>query len=421
MKKVRLDNRYRKFFLPMLLILSLTFPIFIMPFPEALNADAASTLMLKPNANGKYSQFIESGGPTVTMIWSDQFEDGDFPTPLLPYNSVSTLSILNVQSEIVHTGNYAMYSKSSGRSQAFAVGLSSFPNLNTLAMRLYVYFKTIPAAKSSYIRFLDLRTGSGIGNELFAVGIERDSSGNLFWFLHYLNGTTYYNAASSTPSVATGKWYCVELDGVANASSGEANLYVDSIEVISEKGISTGKAAFNGYQVGVGPITSTPPQPAEWAGANYVDLYIDDIILAASGPIGPEDRPALVNDSNDLTGFLVIKNTMEKETFKLDNTAQNGTIISVTAYMRVTCANSSDTAVFVWRTHSKDYETTHPFALSAGSFTQCNETKTVNPNTGKAWTWDEVNALEIGSRALRNGWVVFFSEYWIVVTYIPTS
>jgi hypothetical protein len=45
-------------------------------------------------------------------------------------------------------------------------------------------------------------------------------------------------------------------------------------------------------------------------------------------------------------------------------------------------------AVIVWRTHSTDYESSAT-TVSRTAFTDYSETRTVNPYTGQAWTWDE--------------------------------
>jgi hypothetical protein len=78
-------------------------------------------------------------------------------------------------------------------------------------------------------------------------------------------------------------------------------------------------------------------------------------------------------------------------------------------------------AVIVWRTHSTDYESSAT-TVSRTAFTDYSETRTVNPYTGQAWTWDEVNNLEIGARATQLGSAdtIQVSEFWIIVDYTPS-
>jgi hypothetical protein len=111
--------------------------------------------------------------------------------------------------------------------------------------------------------------------------------------------------------------------------------------------------------------------------------------------------------------------TSRKETENLADTSQTGTINSVTAYIRAKATGSGDEqAVILWRTYSTDYESS-PVTISTTAFTDYSETRTTNPNTGASWTWTEVNALEIGSRAssLASGETIQVSEYWIDVEY----
>ena len=77
-------------------------------------------------------------------------------------------------------------------------------------------------------------------------------------------------------------------------------------------------------------------------------------------------------------------------------------------------------AVILWRTYDTDYESSAR-TVSRAAFTNYSETRATNPNTGSAWTWSEVNALQIGSRAstLEAGETIQCAEYWIVVDYSP--
>jgi hypothetical protein len=75
-------------------------------------------------------------------------------------------------------------------------------------------------------------------------------------------------------------------------------------------------------------------------------------------------------------------------------------------------------AVIIWTTYSTDYESS-AITISRTAFTDYSEVRTTNPNSGQAWTWSEVNALEIGSRAstLASDETIQVSEFWIVVDY----
>jgi hypothetical protein len=73
----------------------------------------------------------------------------------------------------------------------------------------------------------------------------------------------------------------------------------------------------------------------------------------------------------------------------------------------------------LWRTHDTDYESDD--IAPTDVFADYCETRTVNPYTGSAWTWDEVNNLQIGARAsaLTGDDNIKVSEFWVEVVYTP--
>ena len=89
-----------------------------------------------------------------------------------------------------------------------------------------------------------------------------------------------------------------------------------------------------------------------------------------------------------------------------------------TGVLKPVGSNPEEKAVIFWRTHDTDYESS-AITISRTAFTDYSETRATNPNTGSAWTWDEINALQIGSRAsvLGSTETIQVSEFWIVVDY----
>jgi hypothetical protein len=73
----------------------------------------------------------------------------------------------------------------------------------------------------------------------------------------------------------------------------------------------------------------------------------------------------------------------------------------------------------LWRTHDTDYESDD--ITPTDVFADYYETRTVNPYTGSAWTWDEVNNLQVGARAsaLTGDDNIKVSEFWVEVVYTP--
>jgi len=89
-----------------------------------------------------------------------------------------------------------------------------------------------------------------------------------------------------------------------------------------------------------------------------------------------------------------------------------------TGALKPASSNPVEQTVILWRTYSTDYENSAT-TISRTAFTDYSQTRTTNPNTGQTWTWNEVNALEIGSRASTLGTTetIQVSEFWIVVDY----
>jgi hypothetical protein len=89
-----------------------------------------------------------------------------------------------------------------------------------------------------------------------------------------------------------------------------------------------------------------------------------------------------------------------------------------TGALKPTGTNPVEQASILWRTYDTDYESS-AIEISRIEFTNYFETRSINPNTAKAWTWDEINTLEIGVRAstLGESETIKVSEFWVEVNY----
>jgi len=136
-------------------------------------------------------------------------------------------------------------------------------------------------------------------------------------------------------------------------------------------------------------------------------------------------HPVATSDQSN-TSYVYALNTSSKETENLTDTAQTGTINQVTAYMRAKApfgGGTAEGANILWRTYNTDYESV-AFIISRIAFTDYSQTRQNNPNTNLAWTWTEVNALQVGARAsgvLEFEEEIDVSEFWIVVDYTPAG
>ena len=116
------------------------------------------------------------------------------------------------------------------------------------------------------------------------------------------------------------------------------------------------------------------------------------------------------------------------DTFEMENhTTETGTITKVTIYERLGKSGiCNGTANILLLTHGTlyEYETSTNLPDGWGLFTK---EFTTNPNTSAAWTWDEIDAMEIGIKlkskcngsdpCLRS----YCDQIYVVVTYLAPS
>ncbi|GAI53198.1 unnamed protein product, partial [marine sediment metagenome] len=123
-------------------------------------------------------------------------------------------------------------------------------------------------------------------------------------------------------------------------------------------------------------------------------------------PVGEVSNYLCVDEEvadDDSTYVETSGGATEIDTYNIpDHSEGYGTISSVTVYVRCRASTTADlhAAETVIRTHSTDYFGT--YTLLPTSYTDYSTTYNVNPNTTNAWTWDEIDALEIGVRLYDN-------------------
>ena len=104
-----------------------------------------------------------------------------------------------------------------------------------------------------------------------------------------------------------------------------------------------------------------------------------------------------------------------------DSGMSSGAINSVTVYnkSRAPFGWGGENVKTVLRTHSTDYFGSVNSLTT--NYTDYSTVYTTNPNTGNAWTWAEVDAMEIGT-SLKGGGFIFAgltTQVWAVIDYTP--
>ena len=102
-----------------------------------------------------------------------------------------------------------------------------------------------------------------------------------------------------------------------------------------------------------------------------------------------------------------------------NHTTESGVIASVTVYNKV-CGSSESGCISYWPvvyTHATAYESL--YSACGTTFSYISHTWITNPNTGAAWTWAEIDAMEIGCHV--NGIGGKCTQVYAVVTYYDAT
>lgn len=195
------------------------------------------------------------------ILFSDDFESGN--TNAWEGTSVGNGASLTVQSTIKHAGSYAL--ESASPSSGYAQPYKTFSAYPVLYMRYWVYVDTLPSSDGNLVVFGDIRDSGG--QNIFRLGIV-NSSGTVKLCL--FNGWSQVTL-TTTPTISTGTWYCVEEEVIANNSPNTDGcwIWINGALVLSYSGVA------NSYQPNAVYTGATTP--------NYdVNVYTDNVAVSTS-------------------------------------------------------------------------------------------------------------------------------------------
>lgn len=103
------------------------------------------------------------------------------------------------------------------------------------------------------------------------------------------------------------------------------------------------------------------------------------------------------------------------DVLSLANGSGTGTISSITIHTRARIESTNTFRSYIRSGGTDIYGASH---TAQTTWTNYTDTYTVNPGTSAAWTWSQVNALEIGYEGVTSGYFVYteVSRCYIVVT-----
>jgi hypothetical protein len=199
-------------------------------------------------------------------------------------------------------------------------------------------------------------------------------------------------------------------------------LLNDIIQDVSLRRGSGGYVQFNQRTGGIGIASTTEninvravaKQTAVVLKPNGLGTYSEWIVSNTMDP-----RYGLTSDEDDDT-YIMTVDTTRRESQQLEDTVdQSPTAIrSVTFTVTAKPQGSSGNYFRIrLRTHNTDYENSTLFNPK-GNLKDYSVTYRQNPNTNAAWTWSELNDLEIGCRATTiAGGRIDVSEFKVIVDY----
>jgi len=400
------------------------------------NSDRSVTLYPIGSSKGQYSQFSEI--PNQNVIFADEFGEGDFSAYSGSAHDGAS-STVTVQSTTVYSGTYAakISAANNGGYAYFYKTIST--NDTQLNLRFYVDFITLPETTSgNSCPLLYISSTYGGGQYGTRIDLYYNGTKDIFRFYDSYGGNYY----PGTTALQTGTWYCVELQ--AEQFGTNARLYLNGNQEI--QGHNDHGYAFNAFYFGPamkggGTNTNHAGQPET--------MIIADVVCSGSS-IGQENRPNLVSGSSSTTALQISAYTSqtnpatsEQETEPLQGAQVSGVgclgpITSVTAYMVGEASATSNCAAETLLVDTSTNANAYAGAMGAQSitggsgdllgsggasstsgFSVYSDTYSVDPATGNAWTWAEINATQAGAKAtsLGAGNAIQFSEFYVTVSY----
>ena len=116
-----------------------------------------------------------------------------------------------------------------------------------------------------------------------------------------------------------------------------------------------------------------------------------------------------------------------RDLYTIPTTSLSGTINSITIYvrMKIDLYTTYDNYILL-KTHSTLYES-DSITVDSKDWTNSNAVWTTNPYTGSAWTWDEINTLQIGVSLYSDvpgqppPYNTYCTQVYVEVDYTPSS
>jgi hypothetical protein len=211
----------------------------------------------------------------TTSAFTNGYESGSFSS----WTGVTTTpgEAATVTNARPHHGSYsAVFASDGGGGYESAYAHKAVSSSELYARGYFYVSESGLAADGDRTYFIVFKAGS---SNIAYAGWRRDA-GTVKWWLTLRQGTDYIDVPATATSPSSGRWYCVELHWVEDASNGLAEMWVDGVLVCSSTGKDTGF---------FGSMSSVAIGLAE-AKAGSTTLHVD-CVKTAGTYVNPEPGP----------------------------------------------------------------------------------------------------------------------------------
>ena len=388
MKKL-MNKKISLIIISTLLLLSMTAVLIDIPAVYA-----SSQLILRPNVDGTYQQFTEFPTNPIALIQGHGTEGNGRGT-----GSSSPISV--TLSQTPAQGDVLIATITANRIDA-TVYVSSITQAGVTWSAAYAYDPTGPSLIGYLTEIWVGVVGSGAStsisvafnnNQFVAAvvdvcefsGIASNQVDQVGYTFNTV-GTVTNTGTTPTTTQPYELWIgCTASSIYAQSSPTNGFTLLDGALYTASNGYtqSTGFLYKIVNSTGAANTGTTLSGSYNWQGC-----------IATFEASSPLTHAQATSDQNDATGVQVTGSTSLEETELLAIASQTGPISSVEVHMRAKALTTGLYAHTLCLTHGTLYDGS---ATSiATTFTDYDTVYSTNPNTGNAWTWAEVNALEVG-------------------------
>jgi hypothetical protein len=184
---------------------------------------------------------LTSATPPTGVVFNDDFESGTLSKWAFSgadrWNGAGCT--LALQSQIVHTGSYAVRMTTPGIAQNEAAECVKDVNLPDFHLSFYAKIVSWGRRLGSNLYLAWAHGSNGYQSYLCYASLMQDWSGTYKWRINIRTGQSTDAYYLSAPTTLDNNWHRIELSWKKDAATGFAELFVDSIKVVTTPYVDT--------------------------------------------------------------------------------------------------------------------------------------------------------------------------------------